>query len=266
MARTRYIKPGFFKNEHLGAIDPMARLFFVGLWCLADRDGWIKWIPALVKAELFPYEDHADVNGYLTVISRLGHVKMYASKEGCKYLHITNWHKHQRPHHTEKPSEIQPLFDNGELTVISPLSNGGNPPLVPYNLSTLVPLNGEGNAAAPPTSPPPPFRSVGWYNTHADLQRLKGSASWLVWVKPANKLANTPDEIAPVFEQWTALAAQYGDLLYAVATPMAPLYKSVAQMLNDIPEKLEAAKKAAIKANPHETVNPIASLDELEEA
>ena len=36
MARTRSIKPSFFKNEYLAECEPMARLLFVGLWTLAD--------------------------------------------------------------------------------------------------------------------------------------------------------------------------------------------------------------------------------------
>jgi len=39
MARSRNIKPGFFRNEMLAECSPLARLLFAGLWCLADRFG-----------------------------------------------------------------------------------------------------------------------------------------------------------------------------------------------------------------------------------
>ena len=39
MSRSRNIKPGFFKNEHLAECQPLARLLFIGLWTLADREG-----------------------------------------------------------------------------------------------------------------------------------------------------------------------------------------------------------------------------------
>lgn len=39
MARARNIKPSFFKNEDLADLNPFDRLLFIGLWCLADREG-----------------------------------------------------------------------------------------------------------------------------------------------------------------------------------------------------------------------------------
>ena len=37
--RARNLKPGFFKNETLAEIEPLGRLLFQGLWCMADREG-----------------------------------------------------------------------------------------------------------------------------------------------------------------------------------------------------------------------------------
>jgi len=39
MARSRNIKPGFFKNDHLVELPFEYRLLFAGLWTLADREG-----------------------------------------------------------------------------------------------------------------------------------------------------------------------------------------------------------------------------------
>jgi len=49
MARTRSIKPSFFKNEFLAECEPMARLLFVGLWTLADRDGRLELRPRRIE-------------------------------------------------------------------------------------------------------------------------------------------------------------------------------------------------------------------------
>lgn len=133
MARARNIKPGFFLNEDLGSCDPLVRLLFIGIWTLADRAGRLEDRPKRIKVELFPYDDF-DVNGALTVIERLDFIHRF-SIENKKIIQIKNWHKHQRPHHTERPSSLPDemgLYEH--LTVKSPLLDGENPPdsLIPY--------------------------------------------------------------------------------------------------------------------------------------
>lgn len=140
MARSRNIKPGFFKNDLLADLGPLAQLLFAGLWCLADREGRLKDRPRFIKAEIFPYYD-CDVNGELTELERLGFVARYsAGGEDC--IEIKNFKKHQSPHNTEKPSELpdppaenganpdvaRPTGVNGYLTVNSRKDNDGNPP------------------------------------------------------------------------------------------------------------------------------------------
>ncbi len=66
--RARNIKPGFFKNEHLGTADPIVALLFEGLWLLADRDGRLEDRPLRIKAEIFPYREGLDINGSLTQV------------------------------------------------------------------------------------------------------------------------------------------------------------------------------------------------------
>ena len=55
--RSRNIKPGFFANDELAELGPYAQLLFVGLWCLADREGRLKDRPKMIKAQIFPYYD-----------------------------------------------------------------------------------------------------------------------------------------------------------------------------------------------------------------
>jgi hypothetical protein len=140
MARARNIKPGFFKNEDLSDLGPLAQLLFAGLWCLADRQGRLEDRPRFIKSEIFPYYD-CDVNGELTKLERLGFVRRY-KVNGMAYIVIDKFKKHQSPHSTEKASElpgedeadpsapcqIRATDDNGESTVDSRKDNGGNPP------------------------------------------------------------------------------------------------------------------------------------------
>lgn len=130
--RARNLKPGFFKNPELADAGPHAQLLFAGLWLMADKEGRLKDQPRLIKAELFPYYD-VDVNGELTVIQRLGYIHRFVSS-GIAVIEVCNFKKHQSPHHTERPSDL-PGFDgnssvreiHGEVTVKSPLDDGGNP-------------------------------------------------------------------------------------------------------------------------------------------
>ncbi|PRY97311.1 hypothetical protein BCM14_2457 [Jezberella montanilacus] len=123
MARARNIKPSFFTNELLGTEDPMVSLTFAGLWCLADKEGILEDRPLRIKAELFPYRENLDVNGYLTVLQRLGFIHRYVVN-GVGYLQVINFEKHQCPHHTEKSKKYPKYHDVKDLTVKSPLSAG----------------------------------------------------------------------------------------------------------------------------------------------
>jgi hypothetical protein len=140
MARARNIKPSFFTNEILGQLDPIIGMTFVGLWCLADRDGRLEDRPLRIKAELFPYRESLDVNGYLTVLERHGFLTRY-EVDGVRYIEITNFVKHQNPHHTEKPKgypcKPAPVLDNRDLTVKELLANGENK--VPERSDSLIP-------------------------------------------------------------------------------------------------------------------------------
>lgn len=140
MARARNIKPGFFSNELLGTYDPIISLFFAGLWCLADRDGRLEDRPLRIKAELFPYREGTDVNGYLTVLERDAFLTRY-EVAGVGYIQINNFAKHQTPHHTEKakgyPGPEQSASALQGKGVLAPLSDGEYQ--VPTRSDLLIP-------------------------------------------------------------------------------------------------------------------------------
>lgn len=138
--RARNIKPGFFSNELLGTYDPIISLMFAGLWCLADKDGRMEDRPLRIKAELFPYRDGLDVNGYLTVLERDGFISRYEAG-GIRYIQVENFAKHQTPHHTERPKGYpeNPKEIQGQQgkQVLTPLSNGECK--VPTRSDSLIP-------------------------------------------------------------------------------------------------------------------------------
>ncbi len=104
MARARNIKPSFFKNEDLSELSPYARLLFIGLWCLADREGLLEDRPKRIKGELFPYEN-VDVDKYLQDLHDTGFILRY-EVDGNRYISIPKFADHQNPHHREAKSKL----------------------------------------------------------------------------------------------------------------------------------------------------------------
>jgi hypothetical protein len=124
MARSRNIKPAFFKNEILGQADPYLSLLFVSLWTLADRDGRLEDRPLRIKAETFPYREVSDFNGYLTQLEQHGFIERYKVGE-LAIIQVVNFRKHQAPHNTEKASELPEKPIDSLVTVKPPLKDVG---------------------------------------------------------------------------------------------------------------------------------------------
>jgi hypothetical protein len=121
LARIRYLKPDFFKDEDLAEFPYWIRLLYCGLWTIADREGRLEDRPQRIKVEIFPYEKkQMDIEKGLELLAK---PKKYSGKPfilryriGCdRYIQILNWHKHQKPHSKESPSEIP--SPNGYLTI-----------------------------------------------------------------------------------------------------------------------------------------------------
>lgn len=121
MARSRNLKPGFFKNADLAALGERAQLLFAGLWGLADREGRLKDDPRWLRVEVLPYApiDDKAVDGLLDGLASGPDpfIQRY-EVDGRRYLQIVNWHAHQAPHHTERESRIP------EPPKVEPLTNG----------------------------------------------------------------------------------------------------------------------------------------------
>jgi hypothetical protein len=120
MARSRNIKPGLFTNELIAELPAFDRLLFIGLWCLADREGRLEDRPKRIKMELFPCDDYA-VDGGLSHLAGAGFISRYQIN-GSPIIEIDNFQKHQSPHGTEKDS-ILPGKD-GRLTINERKANG----------------------------------------------------------------------------------------------------------------------------------------------
>jgi len=102
--RSRNIKPGFFENEDLAELPPLARLLFAGLWCYADREGRFEWRPKKIKACILPY-DKDGVSGHLDALTVNGFIRKY-EVDGKEYGQVVHFLDHQKPHPHEARSKI----------------------------------------------------------------------------------------------------------------------------------------------------------------
>lgn len=138
MARSRNIKPGFFKNETLAECQPLARLLFAGLWCLADREGRLEDRPKRIRAELLPY-DNGSVDEMLNELHGAGFIVRYEAG-GNRLIQVMNFTKHQTPHHKEQASTIHapdlPKSSPGHAPVLPSSCPSDSLNLIPDSLNT----------------------------------------------------------------------------------------------------------------------------------
>lgn len=114
MARIRNIKPEFFLNDEIAELEPLTRLFYIGLWTQADREGRMKYRPKRLKAVLMPY-DAADVEVMVEGLQASGHVMVYVV-DGEHYLQVLNFTRHQSPNIKECASTIPAPCQHSDST------------------------------------------------------------------------------------------------------------------------------------------------------
>lgn len=108
MARARNIKPGFFKNPELVELSFECRLLFIGLWCLADREGRLEDRPKQIRMEIFPGDD-VDVADGLQALHDKELIVRYEA-QGQSLVWIPGFAEHQHPHPKEVPSTLPPYL------------------------------------------------------------------------------------------------------------------------------------------------------------
>jgi len=124
MARARNIKPGFFLNDDLAELEPLARLLFIGLWCVADREGRLEYRPKKIKAAVLPYDD-CDIESLIQELCKYEFITVY-TVDNIEYIQVVNFKKHQNPHLKEKGSTIPPPPSTGKAPCKHSASNGAS--------------------------------------------------------------------------------------------------------------------------------------------
>jgi hypothetical protein len=151
--RARNIKPGFFKNEDLAECDPMARILFAGLWCIADRKGRLEYRPKRIKADIFPYDD-CDVEKLINQLSKKDFIMVYKI-ESQIYIQINKFDKHQNCHIKEAASTIPaPDKHSTSMEVAQPITES-----LLLNPESFNPESGAVDNSAPKPETKPEIKS-----------------------------------------------------------------------------------------------------------
>lgn len=93
MARIRTIKPEFFTSEDIVSLTPLARVFYIALWCEADREGRLDWKPVTLKMRYLP-GDNCNVVELANELIQAGLIVLY-EVEGKRYAEIPTFKTHQ---------------------------------------------------------------------------------------------------------------------------------------------------------------------------
>jgi len=113
--RSRIIRPAFFKSEAVCKLSYPARLLFIGLWTMADREGRLVWRTPVVHGALFPTDDDADVMGWLNEAIGQGLLLPYLAGDD-RLLEVPGLRANQGRgiHGGEPASMLRPFPGDGE--------------------------------------------------------------------------------------------------------------------------------------------------------
>lgn len=120
MARIRTIKPEFFKDKKVHSLGYAERLLFIGLWTLADDQGYLWWDPYSIECELFPRDD-VDIEQMLAALCQAGMIQRVATTKGKDLVYITKLLDHQKISNPSKPKLELLVSEN----IQSPLKSSG---------------------------------------------------------------------------------------------------------------------------------------------
>jgi hypothetical protein len=96
------LNPDFFTDPDIVSLDPFGRLFYQGLWCVADDSGCFELNTLYLKMKIFPGDNISldDIQGYIDTLIKQKKLVTY-HVDGKDYAWLKNFHKHQK---LDKPS------------------------------------------------------------------------------------------------------------------------------------------------------------------
>lgn len=133
--RIRTVKPEIWQDEKVGDLSYGARLLMLGLLTMADDEGRLRALPALISGHVFPYDDvpPAKLKHWIGEVEGTGLVLTY-TVDAKPYIAFRHWARHQkvnRPTASSLPEPPDPqvvsdnaLRDHGEFSETSVKEQG----------------------------------------------------------------------------------------------------------------------------------------------
>lgn len=168
MPRIRTIKPEFWGDEKLAPLDPLTRLVFLGLVCMADDAGRLLDNVKSIDGFLFP-ETSDTSRDALDTLARLSRITRYTLASGSRVIQVTHWEKHQkvdRPSRYVLPAEesrdARESPENPRVTILDLGPRTLDPDHGPTNKehSAHAPPRANGERKRKPPPPPPDWAVV----------------------------------------------------------------------------------------------------------
>jgi len=215
MARSRNIKPSIMENEDLADLAPIARLLFIYLWMLADREGRLEDRPKRIAGRALPYDREEDVDDLLNQLADAGFITRYTVGEQA-IIQIDNFTKHQSPHVREAASELPGINQgNAKARAKHSLGNAEPSPRSPDSLllipDYLLPLP-EKTYCSPSASESAKDGFADFWKAYPNKKaKPKAEAAWRKLKPSAQTIAELMAglERSKVSEQWQRDGGQF---------------------------------------------------------
>lgn len=145
--RIRQVKPAFWTDAVMAAMPPATRLFYVGLWMVADDGGWFRWDVPEIANELYGYETRSrrerNVAAFLDALDTAGRV---LREPGCIHATIPRFVIHQRFAGSTKQVHTIEVEHKKECPPRVPAGSRTSPQ-VPARIGTVTGEGEEGNVS-----------------------------------------------------------------------------------------------------------------------
>lgn len=135
--RIRQIKPSFWSDSHISDLAEPTRLFYIGLWMIADDAGWLPWNAREVGHDLYGYEGtkkrETKVERMLEELVKAGRVNRYP----CGHVEVPTLGRHQHLAGTTK--QVRTAFNEHTHCLVArpredpPTSAGSGGTAIPAN-------------------------------------------------------------------------------------------------------------------------------------
>lgn len=142
--RRREISPEFWTDEKVVGITDAAKLLFIGLWNLADREGRLEDKPLTIGFKVRPWAP-SEVGGLLDELGAAGLVRRYEAAGG-RFLWIPKFAEHQRIHPKEMGSRIPPC--NSTASPGTPEPTAESSEIMPGSSGSSLPSGSTGPSGA----------------------------------------------------------------------------------------------------------------------